>query len=581
MSSNRHTHGEKKTVSKHVNKKYANTNTTYESSKPLKSGTNTNYIANNINSIISNNNNNNNNNSSSCNKNNTNNTNSNANKTCDIRTEQLQSFEHIESSINTQLMKLKLEKKNFNHTSSNHDLKPLITLRNSISNMYNTEQSSLNNSKSEPRSPTNSPTLTLGSNASDPNPLNNSVNLNSSISSTIHVNLTNLTLSKQDDLRVHSENRVLVTDNPFMAVNSNPSTVYRLQKLLNVPKIREESGKSYTLKACNLKLNEISTLPVELLTSNTTAKNSPSTKYRLIKPEKPKPETYYNPATSYTNDKKSAKAVRNSANEASDNDLDTLDATADNNKIAEIERIRHKLREEYNNLLDSRSSQRPKSAVICNTPNTLQYLKTTINKCNDLEESSIRDELKVFSLNKLNSQKSRPNSAATSKSKNLNSNLLRYNKPRNPIATRPHYIDCESDDLTAELDRSVCQFKYDSSSNLMINSTQMPFQKTVFTRDSKQTNYSTNTLEMNELIRKDYQMKNVFVSNPPIKQSVNQIPSSQANRSPIENILNSLAANKQASSICINGKSMSTSSAVEFSSISENNVFIHLLGNLI
>jgi len=568
LNSNRQANGEKKTVNKvaNTNKKPANTNTAYENSKLSKSGTTTNYIANNINNFNnSNSSTNNNNNSNHITNSSNSNASSNANKNCDIKTEQLQSFEHIESSINTQLMKLKMEKKNFNNSS---DLKPLITLRN-YNSLYVNEQLSLNNSKSEPRSPTNSPPLSNSSNGSTSNSDQNFINknnnnnnnnnninnnsLNSCISNPIHISYTNLTMSKLDELNVH-------TENPFLVNNSNPSTVYRLQKLLNVPKTREESGKSYSLKACNLKLNEIPSLPIELITANNT-KNSPSTRYRLTKPEKPKPETYYNPATSYTQDKKTTKTVRTSVSEASasDNDCDTLDATGDNKKIAEIEKIRHKLREEYNNLLDSRGSQRPKSAVICNTPNTLQYLKTTINKCNDLDTAAIQDELKVISLNKHCNQRTRPSSAATSKSKIVNANQLRNNKPRNPAATRPHYIDCESDDLTAELDRSVCQFKYDSTSNLMINSTQMPFQKTVFTRDSKQAYCHTNTLEMNEL-RKDYQMKNVFVSNP-LKNNFNQ-----HSKSPIENILNGLTANKQASSICINGKSMSTTSAVEFSS---------------
>lgn len=429
-------------------------------------------------------------------------------------------FEHIESSINSQLMKLKSEKKSFPEADK---LKPAITLKNSNTNVNLNEKSKLDLPKCDlvPISPTN--------------------------------------LLMSNDYNIYYDHRLTSFDNPFLAT-TNPSTVYRLQKILNIPKGRDD--KNLNTKQFNFKLNELN---IE--------KQSTTTKYRLSKANAPnKPETFYKPASSYTEKVNPNKIVRSLTNSTSsadnddNNDVEIEESDFDQRKIVEIEKIRNKLKDEYNNLLmGSNLVTRPKSATIC-TPN-IQYLKSAIDRHNDLDFNH-HDELRIVPLNKTNSLSnnnlaSRPNSASTSRSKNINNNnKIKFR------SQKPQYIDCESDDLALELDKSMCQFKYESnSSNLMINSTQILVPKS---RDSKQSFYSNN----DSMDARNNQHK-VYVTTP-IKQAGISNNNNNNMKLPLESLVN-YATNKHPNPICINGKSMASTSGVDFSNNYDHNVIVFYL----
>lgn len=486
-------------------------------------------------------------------------------KPTEIRTDQFHSFELIENSINSQIMKLKLEKKNYSNNSTTlEQLRPGASLKSSnITLYYDTQQTGCSSSNT---------TDSSKSGLHSPPPLQPPA--------PAQINFSNQTI-KLDDLNIYYDYRLSSSDKTILS-SANPSTVYRLQKILNIPKGREfisHSSHNFRLmKKFKFKLKKLET------TKSTT------TKYRLSKNIPQKQETFYKPASSYTGTtspsqlpppappsyplsypttlaqeiiesaqpKLNARLLRSLANNSSsseenDQDSDEPEANAPDEKIIQIEKIRNKLKEEYNNLLlnSTNIAVRPKSATVCCTPN-IQYLKSTINKHSDLD-TNIQDELRIIPLNK--SLLSRPNSAATTKSKlsyarsinHINSN----NTPKS--RSRPHYIDCESDDLAYELDRSIGQFKYESSSsNLMINSTQLPVSRN--NRDSKQSFYNTGNPASG------CEEKRVYVTNP-IKQVLHS--SSTNSKIQFENLM-SYAMNKQPNQICINGKSMSTSSGVEF-----------------
>jgi hypothetical protein len=446
-------------------------------------------------------------------------------------------FDYIETSINNHLNELKQE-------TSKCQLRPLITIKNSNTNTY-TNESPPESAKTRQITTPTIPIITTTTNTNN----NNS--------------------QKLDDLNIYYDYRFSSSDNQYLA-STNPSTIYRLQKVLSVPKLNKEENNTTNLKTkppTNLKLNET----FMLMPSLNNEKISPKTTYRLSKPIIAKPETFYKPAVSYiSNDNNSKTMITNQENSSLSNtnsenrSSSSTDDSTEIKKITEIEQIRHKLKEEYNNLLlgSNKLIVRPKSATIC-TP-TIQYLRSTIKKHdtnNNNNLNGVQDELKIISLNKLSngstqsfasatSSNTRPNSAVTFKTKNQFINNNNNNKLR---ANKPHYIDCESDDLAVELEKSICQFKYDST--LAIN----PIQAPVNPRNSKLSFYNNNNNnDQQQQQQQQQQTPKIYVTNPikhvMIKNNIN----------PIENILTYAAINKQPDTICINGKSMSNMSAVEF-----------------